>query len=191
MQRLIVLIFLTTFINIPFDVCVAECLEVDLHGKRITSSTLKEILEGSLPKGSYSGGIKINLSENYLEDDDVATVVAVLTERGLISHIVRLNLSNNRMGEKGVLALKDLLLASNVEYVDVSINSVERGAISSLSDALKGDADRIAASSGGDQIEILSDWLAKLIWLPHYDSFRDVPIHDKYKGAHQRYYGVT
>ena len=179
------LLFLATFMHNPFCAFAAECLEIDLHGQKITSANLESLLNSSLPTVSDYRGISLNLSENYLDDGDVSTLLRALEAKGLMDRLERLNLSNNRIGDKGILNLEPLLYKPNVQYVNIATNSADSETIGTLFALFKS-----RTPSGIDPLDFASNLATKLIWLPRYFSFRDISMPYIYKRAHQQYYGI-
>lgn len=163
-----------------------EAEVIDLHAKRIGPGTLKDVFPDILPKaGSPSKPVILDLSENYFGDDDAYFLADVLTNPKLITQVRRVKLANNRIGNEGLLCFAKLLQQGTFEYLDLSINGIDMEGMRSLTALLEPD---VKDGGGTPKAEILSKWLAKVIFMPKGWNFDDVPLPKAHREAHKAYY---
>lgn len=163
---------------------------IDYHANHLSfgnfgekNEEIQRVLETQHPSA-----FSLNLSDNYIDDSCIETLVTSLSNHKYLDHLIFLDLTNNRITQKGLLMLAPLIVSDSLKYLVIPINSLGIEDIRALSVTLEIDALKKSEEESIDKTALLSSWLSKVIWLPESFDFDRLPIPLPSKEAHKQYY---
>ncbi len=164
---------------------------VDLHQQRIGCWNIQEKVAPALANCTLENSqFSLDLSDNFITDDDVSTLVAVLSD--CKQNLRELNLSNNRLTIEGIKAFVPLLRSEKLQWLNLSINNIGVSDFSTLWKAIDSYAYRMAIVEDLGSYETLRDQMASKVVLLQGDYHTDrFPLAPPFVSAHQGYYDST
>ena len=163
---------------------------VDYHGSNLYFGNFGEKNEEVQKRltASTSSSFILNLSDNYLDDTCIETLLSTLSSERAIEHLVILDLTNNRITQKGLLMLAPLLIRDEFKWLVVPVNNFDIEGIRALFSDLEIFAHKKSEEVGIDRASLLDSWLSKVIWVPETFDFDRLPLTPSSKEAHKQYY---
>lgn len=135
-----------------------------------------------------SSSFSLDLSDNYLDDSCIETLLSTLSSERAIEHLVILDLTNNRITQKGLLMLAPLLIRDEFRWLVAPVNDFGIEGIRALFSDLETFANKKSEEVGMDRETLLDTWLSKVIWVPETFDFDRLPLTPSSKEAHKQYY---
>ncbi len=163
---------------------------INLRQQRIGCWNIQEKIAPALASCTFGNSpFVLDLSDNFITDDDVATLVATLNDCKFATNLQELNLSNNRLTVEGAKAFVPLLRFGGLHWINLSINNIGVSDFDVLWKAIDSYAYRMAIVEELGNYETLRNQIARKIVLLqenyHTDRF---PLASPFVSAHQDYY---
>lgn len=164
----------------------AEIETVNFHQKHISLSTIDQVAI-SLQELPRKPQYNLDLSDNYIDDDSLETLLQTIESGGLAEHIQILDLTNNRLTLHSLLRLVPLITQDTLQWLVIPINCLDVNDMRSFMTTLKDKARDVALVKGISSDTIFNKWIEKVIWLPETFNFEAL-LSEPQRGAHARYY---
>ena len=163
---------------------------IDYHSNNIYFGNFGEKSEEVQKKLTVvkSSSFSLNFSDNYLDDSCIETLVSTLSGEKNIEHLTLLDLTNNRITEKGLLMLAPLLMQDEFKWLVAPTNCFGIEGIRTLLTTLEILASKKSEELSVDKNTLADKWLSKVIWLPGAFDFDKLPLTSSSKEAHKAYY---
>lgn len=164
----------------------SEVETVNFHQKGVSLSTI-EAVAISLQKLSQKSQYNLDLSDNYIDDDSLETLLHTIETGGLAEHIQILDLTNNRLTLHSLLRLVPLITQDTLQWLVVPINCLDVNDMRTFMTNLKEKARDVSLAKRMSSDTLFNKWIEKVIWLPETFNFAALlPEHQR--AAHVRYY---
>jgi hypothetical protein len=168
---------------------------LDFHGQGLVFCSLADVMLPKLHAVADAGFISLNLSNNYLDENGVKTLLSLLEQEGLLDKVTEVNLTNNRLKAKGFKALMPLIAQPSCHRILVPVNNITTTEMQDAWSDLKESAASVSRKTRQSAEELLKQWAHKIIWLqeryvksPVADRFNVNPELDR---TQREYYGIT
>jgi hypothetical protein len=166
--------------------CASEVKNVNFHQKEVSLFTVEEVAT-SLQKLSQKSQYNLDLSDNYIDDDSLETLLNTIETGGLSAHIQVLDLTNNRLTLQSLLRLIPLITQDTLQWLVVPINCLDVNDMRNFMDRLSDKARDAAIVKGLASDTFFNKWIEKVIWLPKTFNFAAL-LSEPQRAAHARYY---
>jgi Leucine Rich repeat len=167
----------------------SEIDTVDLHHQTINFSNCDEKMR-PIEELDLRKTYKIDLRDNYIDDEVVESLVKLLESSKLIYHLQALDLSNNRISREGLLMLMSLVQEETFQWLVIPINCLDVSDVGAFMHALKEKARSIAPERGIASDILALEWVRKIIWLPESYDLDSLPLEEEVKASHRAYYAT-
>lgn len=164
----------------------SEMETVNFHQKDVSLSTVEEVAT-TLQKLSRTSKYKLDLSDNYIDDDSLETLLHTIETDNLAEHLQILDLTNNRLTLHSLLRLLPLITQDTFQWLVVPINCLDVNDMRNFMDRLNDKARDVAIVKGLPTATLFNKWIEKVIWLPETFNFAAL-LSEPQKAAHARYY---
>lgn len=164
----------------------SEVETVNFHQKGVSLSSVEEVAT-SLQKLPRTSQYKLDLSDNYIDDDSLETLVHTIETGDLAEHIQILDLTNNRLTLHSLLRLLPLITQDTFQWLVVPINCLDVNDMRNFMARLNDKARDVAIVKGLPSDTLFNKWIEKVIWLPETFNFAAL-LSEPQREAHARYY---
>lgn len=179
-------IALVTILACIGRIWASEVETLDFHQKRISLSTIDQVAI-SLQELPRTPQYNLDLSDNYIDDDSLETLLYTIETADLSEHIQILDLTNNRLTLNSLLRLVPLITQDTLQWLVVPINCLDVNDIRNFMAKLNDKARDTAFVKGLSSDTLFNKWIEKVIWLPETFNFEAL-LSEPQRAAHVRYY---